>query len=85
MNATSKLSPQAQVSVPAVVRRKLGLGPGSVLSWEEEDGRIVVRRVGLNSSKDIHVKVFAKPPARKSAAELKQGIRKRMKRRHARD
>ena len=84
MNATSKLSPQAQVSVPAVVRRKLGLGPGSVLSWEEEDGRIVVRRVGLNSSKDIHAKVFAKPPARRSAAELKQGIRKRMKRRHAR-
>jgi len=85
MNATSKLSPQAQVSVPAVVRRKLGLGPGSILSWEEEDGRVVVRRVGLNSSKDIHDKLFARTPACRSAAELKQGIRGRMKRRHARD
>lgn len=85
MNATSKLSPQAQVSVPAVVRRKLGLGPGSVLSWEEEGERIVVRRVGLHSSSDIHLKVFATPPKRKSAAQLKRGIRAHIKRRHARD
>jgi AbrB family looped-hinge helix DNA binding protein len=85
MNATSKLSPQAQVSVPATVRRKLGLGPGSVLSWEEDGERVVVRRVGVHSSEDIHRKLFRKAPKRKSAAQLKQGIRAHMKKRHAGD
>ena len=86
MNARSKLSPQAQVSVPADVRRKLGLAPGSVLSWEEgPDGTVVVRRVGLNSSEDIHRRLFEKAPKRRSEGELKQGIRAHAKRKHARD
>ena len=86
MNARSKLSPQAQVSVPAEVRRKLGLAPGSVLSWEEQDdGTVVVRRVGLNSSKQIHERLFTEVPSRHSPAALKRGIRARMKRKHARD
>jgi len=32
--AESKLTAQGQISVPAEVRRKLGLGPGSVLEWD---------------------------------------------------
>ncbi|PYP88846.1 MAG: hypothetical protein DMF61_05625 [Blastocatellia bacterium AA13] len=32
--AQSKLTAQGQISVPAEVRRKLGLGPGSVLEWD---------------------------------------------------
>ena len=86
MNARSKLSPQAQVSVPVEVRRKLGLAPGSVLSWEEgPDGTVLVRRAGLHSSRDIHERLFATPPKPRSDAALKQGIRARMKRKHARD
>ena len=41
--AISKLTAQGQISVPAAVRRKLGLGPGSVLEWEE-DGDAVAER-----------------------------------------
>jgi antitoxin PrlF len=85
MTATSKLTAQAQVSVPAAVRRKLGVGPGSVLSWEYDGDRVIVRRIGLYSSADIHDKVFAKRPKPKSVADLKAGIRERMKKRHARD
>ena len=85
MNATSKLTAQAQVSVPAAVRRKLGLGPGSVLSWESDGDRVIVRRVGLHSSAEIHKRIFAKRPKRKSIADYKAGIRKRMTGRHARD
>ncbi|HEY5957433.1 MAG TPA: AbrB/MazE/SpoVT family DNA-binding domain-containing protein [Polyangiaceae bacterium] len=33
--ASSKLTAQGRVSVPAEIRRKLGLAPGSVLEWEE--------------------------------------------------
>lgn len=85
MNATSKLTAQAQVSVPAAVRRKLGLGPGSVLSWESDGDRVIVRRVGLHSSADIHERIFAKRPKRRSIADLKVGIRKNITKRYARD
>jgi len=33
--AQSKLTAQGQISVPAVIRKKLGLGPGSVLEWDD--------------------------------------------------
>jgi len=44
--AQSRLTAQSQISVPAAVRRKLGIGPGSTLAWHEEGAKIVVRRVG---------------------------------------
>ena len=44
--ARSKVTAQGQISVPAEVRRRLGVGPGSVLEWHEEDGKIVVRDPG---------------------------------------
>ena len=82
--AQSKLTAQGQISVPAEIRRRLGIGPGSVLEWDEEGEKIVVRRVGRYTSEDVHKAVFAKPPKRRSLAELKDGIRKHIKSRHAR-
>lgn len=82
--AQSKLTAQGQISVPAEIRRRLGIGPGSVLEWDEEGERIVVRRVGRYTSEDVHRAVFTKSPKRRSLSELKRGIRKHMKRRHAR-
>ena len=80
----SKLTTQGQISVPAEVRRKLGLGPGAVLEWDEEDGRIVVRRAGRFTSQDIHRALFAgAPPKRASVEDLKQGIRRHIKKRYA--
>ncbi len=43
MNAV--LSEKGQVTIPKTIRDGLGLVPGSVLNFEEEDGRIVVRKV----------------------------------------
>jgi len=84
--AHSKLTSQGQISVPMDVRRRLGIGPGSVLEWEEEAGRIVVRRAGRFSSEDIHRAVFGDtPPARRSLEELKEGIARHARKRHARD
>ena len=82
--AQSKLTAQGQISVPAEIRRRLGLGPGSVLEWAEEGEKIVVRRVGRYTSEDVHKAVFATPPGRRSLAELKNGIRKHIKSRRAR-
>jgi bifunctional DNA-binding transcriptional regulator/antitoxin component of YhaV-PrlF toxin-antitoxin module len=33
--AHSKLTAQGQISVPAKVRRRLGVGPVSVLEWDD--------------------------------------------------
>jgi antitoxin PrlF len=81
--AQSKVTAQGQVSVPAKVRQRLGVGPGSVLEWHEEGDRVVVRRAGRHSSEDIHKALFATPPRRRSLEDLKAGIRQAVKRRHA--
>jgi antitoxin PrlF len=82
--AQSKLTAQGQISVPAKVRRKLGVGPGSVLEWDEDGDRVVVRRAGRYSSEEIHRKLFAETPKSRSLAELKEGIRRHIRKRHAR-
>jgi antitoxin PrlF len=44
--AKSKLTAQGQISVPAEIRKKLGVGPGSVLEWDEQNDEVIVRRAG---------------------------------------
>ena len=82
--AESKVTAQGQISVPAEVRRRLGIGPGSVMEWYEQDGEILVRRAVKFSSEDIHRAVFEKPPEAKSLKELKLGVGRHMRRRHPR-
>jgi AbrB family looped-hinge helix DNA binding protein len=79
----SKVTAQGQISVPAEIRRKLGIGPGSVLEWEEEGEKVVVRKAGRFSSEDIHRAVFAKPPKPRKLEELKDAIRQYVKDKHA--
>ena len=82
--AHSKVTAQGQISVPAEVRKKLGVGPGSVLEWDEKDDEVVVRRAGRYSFEDIHAALFPKgPPKRKSTKELKEGIARHMRKRYA--
>jgi len=83
--ASSKLTAQGQISVPAEVRRRLGLAPGSILQWEEQGDHIVVRRAGSYSSEDVHAALFPNKaaPAR-SVAQLKDGVRANIRKRHAR-
>ena len=81
--AHSKVTAQGQVSVPAKVRQRLGVGPGSVLEWDEDGDRVVVRKAGRYSSEDIHRVLFPTPPKRRRVEEMKNGIRRYIKRRHA--
>lgn len=82
--AHSKLTAQGQISVPAEVRRKLGVGPGSVLEWDAEGERVVVRRAGRYTSEDVHRSVFPTPPQSKTLADMKRGLQQHVKSRHAR-
>ncbi len=84
--AQSKLTAQGQISVPAEIRKKLGVGPGSVLEWDEKDGEVVVRRAGRFSAADLHAALFPNgPPKATSSKELKQGIGRYVRKKHARD
>jgi AbrB family looped-hinge helix DNA binding protein len=80
----SKLTSQGQISVPAEIRRKLGIGPGSVLEWDDEGDHVVVRRVGQFSSQDIHHALFARTPKARTLDELKTAIGKHARKKHAR-
>ena len=82
--AQSRVTAQGQISVPAAVRQKLGVGPGSTLEWDQDGEKIVVRRVGRFTSAEVHDAVFAKPPKRRTLHELKAGLKTHAKRRHAR-
>ncbi len=84
--AQSRVTAQGQISVPANVRRRLGIKPGSVLEWVDEGGKVVVRRVGRYSSEDIHAAVFeGEHPRKRSIEDMKEGIRRYTRRKYARD
>lgn len=80
----SKLTSQGQVSVPAAVRRQLGLAPGASIEWVEDNGRIVVRRAAAVESETIHAALFPEgKPRRQSLRTLRQGIAEAMRQRRA--
>ena len=81
--AHSRLTAQGQISVPAKVRRKLGIGPGSVLAWEDDSEGVVVRRVGRYSSEDVYRSLFPTGPKSRTLADLKDGVRQHIRKRHA--
>jgi antitoxin PrlF len=82
--ASSKLTAQGQISVPAEVRRRLGIGPGSVLEWEEQGEEILIRRAARFSSEDIHRALFSEPPTPRTLEDLRNGLREHVRTRHAR-
>jgi antitoxin PrlF len=82
--AHSKLTAQGQISVPSEIRRKLGVGPGSVLEWDQRGAEVVIRRAGTYTSEDIRNALFPKRPRRRSLVELKKGIERHARQKHAR-
>lgn len=82
--AKSKLTAQGQISVPAEVRKKLGVGPGSVLEWDEQDDKVVVRRSGRYASEDVHRALFPDRAPIPGDRDVKEAIRKYIRKRHAR-
>jgi antitoxin PrlF len=82
--AQSRLTAQGQISVPAEVRKKLGVGPGSVLEWEEQNDQVVVRRAGRYTSEEVHHALFPQGAPKKGPADVKEAVRKYIRKRHAR-
>ena len=81
--AHSRLTAQGQISVPADVRKKLGVGPGSVLECDEQNEQVVVRRAGRYTSKDVHGALFPEKGS-KRPVDVMDAIRKYIRKRHSR-
>lgn len=81
--AQSTVTARGQISVPAEVRKKLGVGPGSVLEWDEQDGLVIVRRARCTSA-DVHRALFPEREPKSTFISLKEGIRKSMRKRQGR-
>lgn len=80
----SKVTAQGQISVPAAIRRKLGIGTGTVLEWETEGDHVLVRKAGTFTSEEIHHAVFPAGTRPRRLDELKDGVRKHLSQKHAR-
>ena len=83
--AKSRLTSQGQVSVPAEVRRRLGLAPGSILEWDAQGDVVVVRRGHRYSSADLHTTLFPEgAPEPRTLEQMEEGIRRSIVERRAR-
>ncbi len=83
--ARSRITRQGQISVPAEVRRRLGLTPGAILEWVTDGDRVSVRRVGTFTSEEIHDAVFDSPPESPVSAEaMDEAIASHLAERYAR-
>lgn len=80
----SKITSQGQVSIPAPIRSKLGLAPGSTVQWCLQGGQVIVRRATRHTSRDIHDALFTTPPEPRTVEEMKEGIRRHLREKHAR-
>ncbi len=70
----AKVTSQGQISVPAGVRKKLSIVPGSLLEFEERGDEVVVRRKGIYTFDDLHKRLFPKGPTKTAPTtqEMKQ-------------
>jgi antitoxin PrlF len=82
--AQSKVTAQGQISVPAEIRKKLGVGPGSVLEWDEQGEQVVVRRVARYTSSDVHKALFPEPAVKKNSLSVKDAVRNAIRKKHGR-
>jgi AbrB family looped-hinge helix DNA binding protein len=83
--ARSRVTAQGQISVPAEVRKRFGIGPGSLVEWDVKGDLLIVRRSGRHSLEDVRAILAPKRPRKpKTLEELKQGIEEYIRKKHAR-
>lgn len=80
----SKVTEEGQISVPPEIREKLGIGPGTVLEWLEEGHRVVLQKARGYTFEDIHRALFPTPPQPRTIEEMDEGIRRHLRKKHAR-
>lgn len=81
----TRITSQGQVSVPAAIRRKLGVEPGSTLQWTLRGDEVVVKRRAGSSFEDMHKILFPDgPPKPISTKQMKEAIANYAREKHGR-
>ncbi len=83
----SKITAQGQISIPAPIRKKLGLVPGSVIEWEDntDEASVTVKKAAEYDLEDLHKIVFPDgPPKPISLEEMDMAIGNYLRKKHAR-
>jgi hypothetical protein len=63
----------------------MGIGPDSVIEWDEDGDNLTVRRSGLYASRDRYQAVFPEgTPQPRTLEEMKRGTEALMQRKHPR-
>ena len=70
--ATSRVTSQNQISIPAAVRKRFGLEPGTEVIWEERDGELHVRPK-RSTLEDVHAVLGEPPSGSRTLRQLREG------------
>jgi bifunctional DNA-binding transcriptional regulator/antitoxin component of YhaV-PrlF toxin-antitoxin module len=81
--AQSRITAQGQVSIPVSVMRQFGLAPGEVINWEALEGHLVIEKAGQYSLADVQQALKLPKGAPKTDEELREGIKARLRAKHA--
>jgi bifunctional DNA-binding transcriptional regulator/antitoxin component of YhaV-PrlF toxin-antitoxin module len=81
--AQSKITAQGQVSIPVSVMRQFGLAPGEVINWETLEGHLVIEKASQYSLADVQQALQIQKGAPKTDEELREGIKSRVRAKHA--
>ena len=80
----SKITSRGQVSIPAPIRQKLGLAPGSKVHWCVQGEEVLLGRATTHTSREIHDALFATRPEPLTVEDVKEGISRHLKEKHGR-
>jgi bifunctional DNA-binding transcriptional regulator/antitoxin component of YhaV-PrlF toxin-antitoxin module len=81
--AQSRITAQGQVSIPVGVMKQFGLAPGEIINWDNLDGHLVIEKAGQYTLEDVQKALRLPKGIHKTDEEIKEGIRARMRAKHA--
>ena len=82
-SATSRVTAQNQISIPALVRRRFRIVPGTELVWEERDGMLIVRLKRFTLD-DVRALCADRPVVRRSIAQIRAARDRAISAKHGR-
>jgi AbrB family looped-hinge helix DNA binding protein len=82
--SVSRVTAQNQISIPAKVRRKFHIVPGTELVWEEREGLLVVRPKKF-TLEDIQSLCADRPVRKRNAAQIRAARDHALAAKYARD
>lgn len=81
--AQSRITAQGQVSIPVSVMRQFGLAPGEIITWDTLEGHLIIEKAGQYSLADVQSALKLPEGLHKSDPEVREGIKARVRAKHA--